>query len=299
VIDETLGFLGGINLIDDRYDLDHGWSDAPRLDYAVSLTGPSVTPMLHTIRAMWTRAQFGRDWRDDVGTWLKDPHKVRRVRKLVQQARLKLTPGEIGKVSKGAAERQPMRTAFVVRDNLRQRRTIEQAALQAISQARERVDIVTPYFYPRRAVRLALRHAASRGVRVRLLLQGKVDHALAGIVAKVLYWELQNHGVRIFEYQPAFLHAKVLCVDDEWATVGSSNLDPLSLVMNLEANLIIKDRGFVRTLTHAINQDFAASREVPRLQKQVASAWNRGLGRKVVAAFAKLYLWVAGAGSRY
>ncbi len=299
VVDETLGFVGGINLIDDRYDLDHGWSDTPRLDYAVSLSGPSVTPMLHTIRAMWTRAQFGRDWRDDVGAWLKDPHKVRRLRKLLQQARMRLTPGEFGKVAKGAAEQQPMRTAFVMRDNLRQRRTIEQAALQAISQARERVDIVTPYFYPRRSVRLALRHAASRGVRVRLLLQGKVDHVLAGIVAKVLYWELQNHGVRIFEYQPAFLHAKVLCVDDEWATVGSSNLDPLSLVMNLEANLIVKDRGFVRTLTHAINQDFAASREVPRLQKQVASAWNRGVGRRVVAAFAKLYLWVAGAGGRY
>jgi cardiolipin synthase len=299
VIDETVGFVGGINLIDDRFDLDHGWSELPRLDYAVRVTGPVVTPMLHTIRAIWTRAQFGRDWRDDVGTWLQDPHKVKRVKKLVQQARLRLTPNEVGKVAKAAATMQPMRTAFVMRDNLRQRRTIEQSALQAMSQARERIDIVTPYFYPRRPVRLALRHAAGRGVRVRLLLQGKVDHVLAGIVAKVLYWELQHHGVRIFEYQPAFLHAKVLCVDDEWATVGSSNLDPLSLVMNLEANLIVKDRGFVRTLTAAINQDFAQSLEVPRLQRKAASAWNKGLGHKVVAGFAKVYLWLAGAGGRY
>jgi cardiolipin synthase len=299
VVDEAVGFVGGINLIDDRFDLDHGWSDAPRLDYAVRVTGPVVTPMLHTIRAIWTRAQFGRDWRDDVGTWLQDTHKVKRLKKLVQQTRLKLTPSEVGKLSKAAAVTQPMRCAFVMRDNLRQRRTIELAALQAIHQARTRIDIVTPYFFPRRAVRLALCNAASRGVKVRLLLQGKVDHALAGIVAKVLYWELQHHGVRIYEYQPAFLHAKVLCVDDEWATVGSSNLDPLSLVMNLEANLIVKDRGFVRTLTEAIKADFADSREVPRLQRAAASAWNKGLGRRVVAAFAKVYLWVAGAGSRY
>ncbi|MEY4764360.1 MAG: hypothetical protein RI907_1033 [Pseudomonadota bacterium] len=299
VVDEVVGFVGGINLIDDRFDLDHGWSDTPRLDYAVGVRGPAVTPMLHTIRAMWTRAQFGRDWRDDVSAWLQDKHKVVRLKRLVQQARLRLTPGEMGKVARGAAEREPMRAAFVMRDNLRQRRTIEQSALQAIAQARHRIDIVTPYFFPRRAVRLALRNAAARGVKVRLLLQGKVDHALAGIVAKVLYWELQYHGVRIYEYEPAFLHAKVLCVDDEWATVGSSNLDPLSLVLNLEANLIVRDRGFVRTLSSALSQDFAASREVPRLQRAAASAWNKGLGRRVVAAFAKVYLWLAGAGSRY
>ena len=138
-----------------------------------------------------------------------------------------------------------------------------------------------------------------RGVTVRLLLQGKVDHAIAGIVAKVLYSELQRDGVHIHEYQPAFLHAKVLCVDDEWATVGSSNLDPLSLVMNLEANLIVKDRGFVRQLTACLTQDFADSLEVPALQPTAASVWRRGLGRKVVAAFAKAYLWAAGASSRY
>ncbi len=299
VVDEAVAFVGGINLIDDRYDLDHGWSEAPRLDYAVQLKGPVVTPVLHTIRAMWTRAQFGRDWRDDVSQWLQDRHKVARLKRLVQQARLRLTPGEMGRVAQGVAERQPMRLAFVLRDNLRQRRTIEQAALQAMAQARERIDIVTPYFFPRRSVRLALRHAAARGVKVRLLLQGKVDHALAGIVAKVLYWELQLHGVQVWEYQPAFLHAKVLCVDDEWATVGSSNLDPLSLVLNLEANVIIRDRGFVRTLQAALSEDFANSREVPRLQPAAASAWNKGLGRKVVAAFAKVYLWLAGAGSRY
>lgn len=298
VVDEAQGFVGGINLIDDHYDLGHGWSDNPRLDYAVQASGPVITPMLHTIRAMWTRAQFDSDWRDDLGHLLQERHKVRRVKHWVQQARLKLNRHEQGKLAQGAALHVPMRSAFVLRDNLRQRRTIEQAALQAIHQARHRVDIVTPYFYPRRAIRLALRAAARRGVTVRLLLQGKVDIPLAAIVARALYAELQHHGVRIFEYQPAFLHAKVLCVDDEWATVGSSNLDPLSLVLNLEANLIVKDRAFVRTLSASLAVDFAQSVEVSKVG-DAAQRWVTRARRALVRWGAKLYLRLAGAVGRY
>jgi cardiolipin synthase len=71
-----------------------------------------------------------------------------------------------------------------------------------------------------------VRRAARRGVRVRLLLQGKVDYRIAALAAQALYDELRANGVRIFEYTPAFLHAKVAVVDDDWATVGSSNIDP-------------------------------------------------------------------------
>lgn len=298
-IDEQIGFAGGINLIDDHYDLHHGWSDHPRLDYAVQVQGPAVSPMLHTIKAVWMRAKFGRDWRDDLAQLLQDPGRVRRLRGWIQSTRLRLSPREQNRLVVGAALRAPMRAAFVLRDNLRQRRTIERAALQALSAARHRIDIVTPYFYPRRAIRLALRHAAARGVKVRLLLQGKVDYPIAALAARVLYAELQQHGVRIHEYQPAFLHAKVLRVDDEWATVGSSNLDPLSLVLNLEANLIVRDRGFVRELSAMLDQDFVTSREVPRWQPHMAGAWHVNLGRRFVAACAKLYLWLARARGRY
>lgn len=298
-VDERVGFVGGINLIDDHYDLHHGWSDQPRLDYAVQVEGPAVTPMLHTIKAVWMRAKFGRDWRDDLGQMLQDPGRVRRLRAWIQTARLRLSPPEQGKLAMGVALREPMRAAFVLRDNLRQRRTIERAAVQALSAARHRIDIVTPYFYPRRAIRLALRHAAARGVQVRLLLQGKVDYPIAALAARVLYAELQQHGVHIHEYQAAFLHAKVLRVDDEWATVGSSNLDPLSLVLNLEANLIVRDRGFVRDLSALLDQDFVTSLEVPRWHPDMAGAWHVGLGRRFVAACAKLYLWLARARGRY
>jgi len=299
VIDEAVGFIGGINLIDDRYDLSHGWSENPRLDYAVSVRGPVVMPILHTIRAMWTRAQFGRDWRDDLVQWVQDPHRLQRLKQMWQSASLRLSPQEREQLMDDADLLQPMRSAFVLRDNLRQRRTIEQAALRAIVQARQRIDIVTPYFYPRRAMRKALRAAAERGVMVRLLLQGKLDYRIAGIAAQVLYGELQQVGVRIFEYQPAFLHAKVLSVDDEWATVGSSNLDPLSMVLNLEGNLIVRDRQFVQTLSESLETDFAQSREVPQPDTVHDRRWRTRVRRAVVAFLAKAYLRLAGSTGRY
>lgn len=299
VIDQDLAFTGGINLIDDHYDLSHGWSSEPRLDYAVQFSGPAVTPALHTARAMWTRAMLGRDWRDDLSDWVRDPARLRRLRQLWQEARLRLTPAEHSQVVSSTGVRQPMRAAFVLRDNLRQRRTIERAAQQAIHQARATVDIVTPYFYPGRALRRALRQAAGRGVRVRLLLQGKVDYPIAGLAARVLYGELQQHGVRIFEYHTAWLHAKVLCVDGEWATVGSSNLDPLSLLLNLEANLIVRDRGFAHTVNQALSQDFSRSREVPPPAFGSTVSSRSRLTRAFVAWCAKTYLRLAGIVRRY
>ena len=302
VIDKRSACIGGINLIDDRYDLHHGWSERPRLDYAVELRGPAITPMLHAVRAIWTRAQFGRDWRDELPQLPKsarDLQKFRRFKRLLDQARMRLSPREQGRIEQASQLPHGSRCAFVMRDNLRQRRTIELAALQAIRQARERIDIVTPYFYPHRAIRLALRHAASKGVEVRLLLQGKLDYRIAGVAAQVLYHELQRHGVRIFEYQDAFLHAKVLRVDDEWATVGSSNLDPLSLVLNLEGNVVIKDRAFVRTLSVSLEADFARSREVPALPTDSHPGWRARTRRAVVSWLARTYLRLAGATRRY
>lgn len=305
VIDRHDAFIGGINLIDDRYDIHHGWSDRPRLDYAIALQGPVITPMLHAVRAIWTRAQVGKEWREELPglsqlpASAQDLRKFKRFRRLLEQARMRLSPGEQGRLEQGARLLQGSRCAFVMLDNLRQRRTIELAALQAIRQARQRIDIVTPYFYPHRAIRLALRHAASNGVQVRLLLQGKLDYRIAGVAAQVLYHELQRHGVRIFEYQDAFLHAKVLRVDDDWATVGSSNLDPLSLVLNLEGNVLIKDRAFVRTLSASLDEDFSRSREVPAPSLNSPPGWVARARRSVVAWLARTYLRLAGASRRY
>ena len=144
----------------------------------------------------------------------------------------------------------------------------------------------------------ALRRAAARGVAVRLVLQGKPDYRIAALAARVIYEDLMRHGVRIFEYTPAFLHAKVAVADDNWATVGSSNIDPLSLLLNLEANLVVRDAGFTGVLAAEIDRAVAASREV-RGDDIITRGWL-GLGRRAFVAWAAyVYLRVAGVSGRY
>lgn len=298
VVDGQVGFVGGVNLIDDRIDLRHGRSDQPRLDYSVQLAGPVVAPIEQTARAMWTRAQMGRDWRDELGDLLRGPERLQRARGLMRQLRLGLAHERKAALTHAAHHSDPMRAAFVVRDNLRQRRTIERAYIDAIVRARHRVDLVSPYFYPGHVFRRALRKAARRGVKVRLLLQGKIDYRFAALAARVLYGELLGAGVRIFEYTPAFLHAKVAVVDDEWATVGSSNIDPLSLLVNLEANVIVQDRVFVLELMRELERDFAESVEV-QITDGEGRTWGGRLRRGLVAWAANLYLRIAGISGRY
>ena len=291
-VDDERAFVGGINIIDDRVDLNHGRTDLPRLDFAVALRGPVVVPVAQTARAMWTRAAFGHEWREELLSLARSAEPVAGARALLQ--RLRILPRS---AADGALDAVPVRAAFVVRDNLRQRRAIERSYIDALQRAMTRIDIVCPYFYPGRMFRRTLKRAAMRGVRVRLLLQGKLDYRFAGLAAQVLYDELLTHGIRIYEYTPAFLHAKVALVDDDWATVGSSNIDPLSLLLNLEANVVVSDAGFNRTLAAAFERALAASREV--IAPPVARGWVAALRRGFVAWVANAVLRVAGWGGRY
>jgi len=143
-----------------------------------------------------------------------------------------------------------------------------------------------------------LRQAARRGVRVRLLLQGKLDYRIAGLAARALYAELQAYGVRIYEYTPAFLHAKVAVVDDDWATVGSSNIDPLSLLLNLEANVVVQDVAFARELRARFEVALAESHEVAG-SHEWGGGWRTLALRGIVAWSANIYLRVAGITGRY
>jgi cardiolipin synthase len=292
VCDHSVAFVGGINLIDDRHDMHHGWVDAPRLDFAVQIQGPLADAVYATARAMWARAHLARAWREEVRTLARSARPARRALTLLRQLRGAALPGE-GQMPSG-----PMRAAFIVRDNLRQRRAIERSYVEAIRRARTRVDIAVPYFYPGRSFRRALRSAARRGVHVRLLLQGKIDYRIAALAARALYDELQGHGVRIFEYTPAFLHAKVALVDDDWATVGSSNIDPLSLLLNLEANVVVRDAGFAQQLAQRFDAAFAVSHEVlPGAAR--GGGWRGWLRRATVAWAANIYLRLAGITGRY
>jgi cardiolipin synthase len=291
VVDGDVAFVGGINVIDDRHDLHHGWTDTPRLDFAVELRGPLCVAVYTTTRAMWARAHLGHGWRDEVRSLVRSTAPMDRTVELLR--RLRTRPAH----QPHARDLAPVRAAFVVRDNLRQRRAIERSYVEAIRTARSHVDIAVPYFYPGRAFMRTLRQAARRGVQVRLLLQGKVDYRIAALAAQALYDELRSHGVRIFEYTPAFLHAKVAVVDGQWATVGSSNIDPLSLLLNLEANVVVRDEDFAQSLKQRFDAAVAASREVQGAV--VNHGWRGLLHRGLVAWCATVYLRLAGITGRY
>ncbi len=295
VVDGERAFVGGINIIEDRRDLNHGQTELPRLDYAVALRGPVVQPVAQAARAVWTRAWLGRDFGEELLALVRSPEPVARLRRLAR--RLKMPRGLRRRAGLQAGQDlAPVCAAFVLRDNLRQRRTIERAYIDAIRAAREQVALITPYFYPGHGFRRALRDAARRGVRVRLLLQGKADYRIAAMAAQALYAELLGHGVEIYEYTPAFLHAKVCVVDADWATVGSSNIDPISLLLNLEANVLVRDADFARQVAAEFEQAAAQSR---RVGKQQAQGWRAILVRALVAWAAYVYLRVAGAVGRY
>ncbi len=291
-VDGDVGFVGGINIIDDRNDLNHGWTDQPRLDFAVQIEGPLVEAVAQATRAMWSRATLGADWREEISALARSAEPMARARRMLD--RLRLVDPEAPVLAPEAL--RPMRAALVVRDNLRQRRSIERAYVAAIQSARQRIDIACPYFYPGRMFRRALRHAAARGVRVRLLLQGKVDYRFAGMAAQVLYDEMLAQGVQVFEYTPAFLHAKVAIVDDDWATVGSSNIDPLSLLLNLEANVVVRDAGFCAALAARFQVALDVSTAITA---PIGGGWWPTLRRGFVAWTAYWFLRLAGMSGRY
>jgi cardiolipin synthase len=145
-----------------------------------------------------------------------------------------------------------MRSAFLVRDNIRHRRDIEDAYLQAIEQAQFEIILANAYFLPGLNFRHALLDAAGRGVRVILLLQGRVEYRLLYYATHALYGNFLDAGMEIYEYHKSLMHAKVAVIDEHWATVGSSNLDPFSLLLALEANVVVDDENFAKKLKNSL-----------------------------------------------
>jgi cardiolipin synthase len=158
----------------------------------------------------------------------------------------------------------------MVRDNLRHRTAIENGYLTAIDGARSEIFIANAYFFPGKNFRRALTDAAARGVRVVLLLQGRVEYVLLHYASRALYGYFLKAGVEIYEYHRSFLHAKVAVIDDQWSTVGSSNIDPMSLLLAREANVMIDDAGFARELKSSLLDALNTGAQ----QLQIAS-WQR------------------------
>ncbi|MNT36878.1 putative cardiolipin synthase YbhO [compost metagenome] len=164
---------------------------------------------------------------------------------------------------------------MVERDNQRQRNAIEEQYLLAFRSARKRLVVANAYFFPGYRLLRELRNAARRGVQVTLILQGQPDMRWVRALSRLLYNYLLRDGVTIYEYCQRPLHGKVALVDDEWSTVGSSNLDPLSLAFNLEANLLIRDRAFNQHLYEHLSELGAQHCKPVTLERMVHGYWWR------------------------
>lgn len=239
VVDGVLGFCGGINIIDDKDDVALGRLPEPRLDFSLQVSGPLVADMLETMEQLWWRLQAVRSarQREFRAAWLA-----------LREALPQLRPEDWPELPPRGGKEKAALAALVLRDNVHHRHDIERAYLKAIGEARREIVIANAYFIPGRRLRRALVLATQRGVRVRLLLQGKYEHFLQYHAARPVYHRLLAAGVDIHEYTPSALHAKVAVVDGRWATVGSTNLDPLSLLLAREANVVTTDATFARSL---------------------------------------------------
>ena len=218
VIDQKVGFVGGINIIDDN---DVPADATSRVDYAVRIEG-ALLPTLHaSVHKLWRHIAWSQ-LRPKVTVPAFNPHSH-------------------------YSHRDGLKAALVLRDNIMHRRDIEDAYLTAIAFAKHEIIIANAYFIPGMRFRKALLDATARGVSVKLLLQGRVEYF--GMFASHGFYSLflQNH-IEIYEYRKSYMHSKVAVIDSEWATVGSSNIDPFSLLLAREANVVVSDKAFATEL---------------------------------------------------
>jgi cardiolipin synthase len=257
VVDGVVGFCGGINLIDDLDDLVLGRLDQPRLDFALQVQGPLLRNMQDTMATLWRRTLLLQDvaHRDFALAWAhwqdQKPHAAPDYQPIHKRIRERIRE----QIRNLGQEREPQavvsheaQAALLLRDNILHRHDIERAYLKAIGSARQHIIIANAYLIPGRRLRRALALAVQRGVRVQLLIQGRYERFLQYHAARPVHAALLRAGIEIHEYVPSALHAKVAVVDGRWATVGSTNLDPLSLLLAREANVVTTDRPFAQQL---------------------------------------------------
>jgi cardiolipin synthase len=245
VVDAACAFVGGINIVD---DYDTGEAARPRYDYAVRIEGPLVQEVWDAAAALWARLA----WLHLRRRWPRpDPP------------------------SRPCPPQGTQAAAFVVRDNFPHRRDIEEAYLAQIGAARGEVLVAIAYFLPGRRFRHALVAAARRGVRVVLLVQGQTDHAVMQYASRALFGSFLEAGIEIHEYAQSELHAKVAVFDGVVACVGSSNIDPFSLLLAQEANVFVSDGRFASALRTSILEALERARPLPPLEWRRQPFWVR------------------------
>ena len=286
VVDGHTAFCGGINILDDWYDPHHGSLAQPRLDFAVAAQGELVGHIQDSMTQLWWRLQGAQHARE---------RKLAQSLRSFKSAGLPLPWKQSLPLPDGSPS--PSRAALLLRDNVLHRSQIERAYLKAIGLARYEVLIANAYFLPGRRLRQALVHAARRGVRVRLLLQGRYEYFMQYHAARPVYGTLLAAGVEIYEYDASFLHAKVAVVDPDhdrpWATVGSSNLDPLSLLLAREANVVVADRLFAQQLHRRLSQVINA--QSTRISATLSQRhWHQRLRDRLAFGLMRLALFLTG-----
>ncbi|WP_018079541.1 cardiolipin synthase ClsB [Thiobacillus denitrificans] len=267
VIDARIAFIGGMNLIDDYEPVRFA---EPRLDYSVEVQGPLIVRIHQSARHLWRLVALTQLQPDERKPPPLDPSWP--------------TDGRV-------------RAAFVVRDNLLHRRDIERSYLAALALAHESILIANAYFLPGNRFRRLLKKAVARGVRVQLLMQGHTDHRFYQTASRALYNDLLTAGVMIYEYQASELHAKAAVVDGHWATVGSSNIDPFSLLLAREANIVVDDAAFARDLRQRLQQAITWSTPLDPADWRRRSWPQRTLSR-LAYGIVRLLLGLTGMGRR-
>lgn len=229
VVDGWVGFTGGINIADPWLPVEEGgqgWRDD-----MVFVQGPAVEGFVSCFSRAWQR-EGGRPLggTDDVPVETPAP---------------------------GGQAVQILGEAY-----FRNRHAISRAYILNLYRAKRRAWLANSYFIPDRTVARALERAARRGVDVRVVVAGESDVAVASWASRAMWPRLLRRGVRIFEWTRSILHSKTCVIDGHWSTIGTFNLDYLSLRSNLEVNVTVSDRAFGATLEQAFERDFEDCREV-------------------------------------
>jgi cardiolipin synthase A/B len=249
VVDGRIGFTGGINMGKEYLGLDPAigrWRDTH-----VRIEGPAVLSL---------QQAFLQDWLMTTEETLDDPRYFR--------------PGPpVGNCLVQVIDSGPDRTWP----------SMELYHAQALTLARERVWITNPYFIPSQTIESALTLAALRGIDVRLLLPKKSDSRLVTLASRSYYASLLLAGVRIFEYERGFVHAKTMVVDEWVATIGSANMDMRSFNLNFELNAFVFDAELCQAVASQFEVDLEAATEVT-----VETERRAGIGRRLVRAIARL-----------
>lgn len=153
---------------------------------------------------------------------------------------------------------------FITNSPYWKKRFLYHTILDAMKSARSYIYITTPYFIPDGRLTRVLQQATQRGVDVRVLVPEKSDHALVELASAAHYEMLMRDGIKIYQYKGEFLHAKTIVIDDEWATVGSFNMDSLSFIYNHEANIVSTDPVFTEAVLRHFLGDIRISKMIEK-----------------------------------